>query len=183
MTVPYKYDSEGVKPPRDHMSRQFTYVIHGSQNKVPVHEIPDKQYPAVPMHSITNIHRSSFHAGTPQAAADKVSWKSDTTYAHVYRIDRDTIDPLMWKDTLDYENPPFQKRLRGIQPMLSESVEYRSGMIAENAESKAPKAIPYRNMGEDYGSTSFIIPKNIVGKGVKYLGTVKKTINHKGEWK
>jgi hypothetical protein len=49
-------------------------------------------------------------------------------------------------------------------------------MIGAVVDSKAPKAIPYRNMGEDKGSLSFVIPKNLVGKGVEFIGTGKSNV-------
>lgn len=169
MTEPLRnLEFHGVNPPRDHMSRQFTYVIHGSNDATPTHALPDSSYP-FRVEETENKHPSSFHAGTPKAAGFK-GQHSSQSYSHVYKIDRNVVDPLMWRDNL-YEDERFQQRVKDIPPMLSESVPYTRDMIAANAESKTPKAVPYRNMYEDKGSTSFIIPKKLVGKGVTYLGT------------
>lgn len=159
-----KLPFHGVSKPRDHMGRQFTYVIHSSDTKTPTHELPDSEYP-FRVEEGENKHPSSFHAGTPMSAGAR---RMD--YKHVYRIDRNVIDPLMWRDNI-YEDDRFRWRLRDTPPMLTESIPVTRDMIADNAKSKSPRAIPYRNMYEDKGSTSFIIPKNLVGKGVTYLGT------------
>lgn len=158
------------KPPRDHMSRQFTYVVHSTENPTPTHALPDSDYP-YKNERTENKHPSSFHAGTPEAAGFKVR-DSKVVYSHLYKIDRNSIDPLMWRDNM-YEGDKFKERVKDIPPMLSESVPYTRDMIADNSELKSPKVIPYRNMVEDMGSTSFIIPKNLIGKGVEYLGTAK----------
>lgn len=165
------YDSVSqAKPPRDHMSRQFTYVIHASNNPDPVHTIRDFDYPlGGVVGNEDNLHESAFHAGTPNAAKAR-NLNDEAMYHHVYKIDRNVLDPLMWSDNAG-ETPPFRYRLRDVQPMLTESVPFNRNLIDRNVNSKYPTVTPYRNMVEDRGSTSFIIPKKLVGKGVEFLGT------------
>lgn len=158
----------GTKTPRDHMSRQFTYVIHNSVSPTPVHKVPDLAYPHR-YDEYSNKHPSSFHAGTPRAARSITEY-APQSYSHIYKIDRNVIDPLMWGDDMHVDEQ-FNDRVKDIPPMLTESVSIKAPMIAANANSKAPRALPYRNVYEDKGSTSFVIPKNLVGRGVTYLGT------------
>ena len=163
-------ESHRDKAPRDHMSRQFTYVIHASREETPTHALSDMDYPR-DISADENNHESAFHAGTGKAARVR-NLNDETMYHHVYRIDRSVLDPLMWSDNQS-ETPPFRNRLRDVQPMLTESVPFTRDLIDRNVNSKHPTVTPYRNMVEDRGSTSFIIPKRLVGKGVEFLGTAE----------
>lgn len=157
-------DQKPWRLPRDHMGRQFTYVFHSSQTDIPTHLLPGENFH---YRDWGNIHPSSFHAGTSQAARERYGTKA----THIYRVHRSVMDPMVWGDNLS-EMPEFIERMRGVQPMLGESVSLDANMLAKNAESKTPLVLPYRNQGEDKASLSFVIPKRLVGSGVDFLGTV-----------
>ena len=152
---------------RDHMSRQFQFVVHGSSSAIPPHRLPDEN---VQMwnYKTSNVHPSSFHAGTIQSAIDRASGD----YLHVYEVPRESMDPIIRGDN----GPPVREArknaaLSGVQTQLFEDVPLYHPEIAKNAESDNPLVLPYRNNMEDLGSLSYVIPKKMVGNGVRYLGT------------
>lgn len=156
--------------PRPHMSRQFTYVVHGSSLKIPVHEVPSDDFQ--PIHA--NTHPEFFHAGTPRAAREAALSTArvdkDATF-HLYRIHRDAMEPIMYGDVVS-EGPRASATLSGLQTGLFEHHAIMEDALEERTKTNSPKVIPYRNYGEDPGYPSYIIPKAAVGRGVDYLGSV-----------
>lgn len=156
--------------PRPHLSRQFTYVVHGSSSETPVHELPPESF--IPIHS--NTHPDFFHAGTPRAAREAALASShidkDITF-HLYRVNRDVVDPVMYGDNVS-EGPRAESTLSGLQTGLFEHTPIIDDDLEKRAKSNSPTVIAYRNYGEDPGYPSYIIPKSAVGRGVDYLGSI-----------
>lgn len=139
---------------RDHMSRQFTYVAHGTKSFIPPHELEGED---------------AFHAGTTASAHSRmVQVGGGHRYNHIYRISRDAMSPVAFGD---YLNRPqnLEEPLQGVQEGLFESVPFNSS-DAEEYQKKSNLVLPYRNQEEDQGSISFLIPKGRLGSGVEYLG-------------
>lgn len=90
----------------------------------------------------------TFHVGTRKAAEERLAEAEElggiaTIYA--YEIgDKAPTSRQSWEDPLDRWNPV---------------PEHRTGRI-----------YPYTNIGEDEGSTSYVIPTKFVGNHVKHLG-------------
>lgn len=156
---------------RDHMSRQFTYVVHASDINTPPHEAEGSLI-SQRVHPLRNIHEEAFHAGTPESASDTGRYRA----LHVYKIDRSVMDPIVWgdEDILEHEGALDSPGVRGVSPQLFESKPLLNPQIDRNIRSKNPLVQVYRNAAEDTGSLSFIIPKGLVGNGVQYLGRRKR---------
>lgn len=139
---------------RDHMSRQFTYVMHGTKSSVPPHELEGSDI---------------IHMGTPTSAHNRmVQSAGGHRYNHLYRISRDAMSPVVFGD---YLNRPqnLEEPLQGVQEGLFESVPFDSN-AAEEYQKESNLVLPYRNQEEDRGSISFTVPKSRIGSGVEYLG-------------
>lgn len=124
---------------------------------------------------------SSVHAGTMQAAYDRLSEGLALTmedsdyesgeildsYLHSYEIPRNLIKPTMHmdphsssRDVLRHSNTS-RKRMK----MAPESISSHEG--GENR-----RIVPYINTFEDQGSTSYVIPSKLINEGrVKHLGS------------
>lgn len=140
---------------RDHMSRQFTYVAHGTLSPVPPHEI-EKGDP-------------NFHVGTTRSAHVRLAQYGDhPRYSHIYRIHRDALAPVVFGDDLNRPES-LDEPLQGIQQGLWEGIPHTS-KEAEGFIKSSNLVLPYRNEQEDRGSVSFVVPKNRIGAGVEYLG-------------
>lgn len=140
---------------RDHMSRQFTYVVHGTRSEVPPHEQEGAE---------------SFHVGTLAAAHSRMVpelLRAEPATFHMYRISRDVIDPMKVGDFIQEEKG--ENYMSGLQPQLFEELPFDSKSV-ENYMKSSNLVLPYRNHQEDRGSTSFLVPKSLMGKGVEYLG-------------
>lgn len=154
---------------RDHMSRQMTYVVHSSENEIPPH-LAENNNLILRERDYRNLHRDAFHAGSPISAKEA---GMGAQYRHVYRIDRSSMDPVVRGD--EHRRPSSQSMLDWSSPhvptpQLFEDVPLLFNDIEDNLAQENPKVQPYRNDIEDSGSLSYIIPRNIVGKGVTYLG-------------
>ena len=140
---------------KDFLSRQFMYVAHGTPSPIPPHERegPDE-----------------FHVGTPAAARSRMfdyAVNDRPSYDHFYRISRDVVAPVRFGD--DHSEASYDTQMVGLQPQLFEGVKYNS-KDAQDYQKSSGLVLPYRNNVEDRGSTSFIVPKSQIGKGVEYLG-------------
>jgi hypothetical protein len=139
---------------RDHMSRQFTYVSHGTLSHIPPHELEGSE---------------EFHVGTQSSAHTRMAQYGNAhRYNHVYRISRDAMSPVVFGD---YLNRPenLDEPMSGVQPSLWENTAFNSPE-AEKYQKDSNLVLPYRNQQEDRGSVSFVVPKGRVGNGVEYLG-------------
>jgi hypothetical protein len=89
-------------------------------------------------------------------------------YNHVYRINRDSMAPVVFGDHLN-RSKSLDEPMQGVQPGLWEGTSFDSPE-AEGYQKDSNLVLPYRNEQEDRGSVSFVVPKNRVGNGVEYLG-------------
>lgn len=140
---------------KDFLSRQFLYVAHGTTSLVPPHEREGED---------------EFHVGTPAAARSRMfdnTVNGRPSYDHFYRISRDVVAPVRFGD--NHPESTFSPEMSGLQPQLFESVKY-DDKDAKDYQKFSGLVLPYRNNVEDRGSTSFIVPKSQIGKGVEYLG-------------
>lgn len=140
---------------RDHMSRQFTYVVHGTRSEVPPHEREGDE---------------TFHVGTLAAAHSRMTpelLKAAPATMHMYRISRDVMDPMKVGDYMQEQDG--DNYMSGLQPQLFEELPFDSKEVTNYMKS-SNLVLPYRNRQEDRGSTSFLVPKSLMGKGVEYLG-------------
>lgn len=155
---------------RDHMSRQFTYVTHGSFSPTPPHLVDPNNRSGVDENSTDD----SFHAGTMRAAWARLGERANRGphYYHTYKVHRDAMSPIIMGDRKadQYSGSNLKSELRGMQTGLFEDVSMTEDDIRKNEQSDDPKALPYRNAFEDDGSISFSIPKSKIGNGVEYLG-------------
>ena len=119
---------------RDHMSRQFTYVFHGSDNNLPVHTLPGWNVGRQLDESEENVHPSSFHAGSQRAAMDD----RFKTYVHVYKIPREHMSEIVRGDTVE-DNSYADEAMHGVQSQLFETSPLKADEIADNAYSDKPR--------------------------------------------
>lgn len=152
-----RFESMGLaRRQRDHMSRQFVYVQHGTQSEVPPHELDGPE---------------AFHVGTPMAAKSRMSpelMRVQPAVFHTYRISRDAMAPVRFGDFIGEQE--YDKHMSGLQPDLFESVSFDKKAATDYIKS-SNLVLPYRNHQEDKGSTSFLVPKSRIGNGVEYLGS------------
>lgn len=77
------------------------------------------------------------------------------------------MDPMKVGDYIQEEKG--ENYMSGIQPQLFEELPFTDKSV-ENYMKSSNRVLPYRNHQEDRGSTSFLVPKSLMGKGVEYLG-------------
>lgn len=137
------------------MSRQFTYVAHGTTSEIPPHEREGDE---------------AFHVGTIAAAQSRMApetMRLAPATLHMYRISRDVMDPIKVGDyKQEQEGDDY---MSGLQPQLFEELPFTDKSVEKYASSSG-LVLPYRNRQEDRGSTSFLVPKSLMGKGVEYIG-------------
>ena len=124
---------------------------------------------------------SSVHAGTMQAAYDRLSDGLGSTmedsdyesgerldsYMHSYEVPRGSINPTMHMDPHTssknvLRHPNTSRKRMPVAP------EFLSPY--ENASDT--RVVPYTNTFEDKGSTSYVIPSKLINEGrVKHLGS------------
>lgn len=153
---PRRFDQSSLeRRMRDHMSRQMTYVVHGTRSEIPPHEREGDE---------------TFHVGTLAAAESRMApelMNAQPAYLHVYRISRDVMDPVRFGD---YKQEQVgDNYMSGLQPQLFESLPFNDKAVQKYISSTG-LVTPYRNRQEDRGSTSFLVPKSLMGKGVEYIG-------------
>lgn len=161
------------------MSEDFITVYHSSPLEKPPHLFPVTQ-------SLENFlggkrATANMHVGTIEAAlhrkmsmTDQISYhhflprpstEASQTYIHAYRVPKSLIDTS--QEYLDNAN-------------LSDSERVEKLTVQEfDNDPNLKKILPYTNVKEDIGSTSYLIPKNIVdelklpglGESVEFLGS------------
>lgn len=122
---------------------------------------------------------TSFHAGTMQAAKDRlraglIETINNSDYEegdildatiHSYEIPRSSISPKMHMDP-DTSSAQVLRHSDTSRKRMPRAPE----KIAES--SKPQQVVPYKNSYEDRGSTSYVIPSQLVYEGrVKHLGS------------
>lgn len=111
-----------------------------------------------------------FHAGTMRAADDRlddeishgVDWDEvGSGIASVYAYEISDTAPMskrVWSDPdIGFDRATYER-------------EGDDAPTPEVPEHKTNRIYPYKNMREDRGSTSYVIPSNFVGTHVKHLG-------------
>lgn len=121
----------------------------------------------LPPHAKENPRRSAtFHAGTEQAAKDRLDFWAQPgdvpSYLHTYRI-TGGVGPDTWGDPITDEE--YNKH---VEPQELGFLKPANRSVPENDTTTIH---PYVNEGEDDGSISYVIPTDMVGHHVKYLGT------------
>ncbi|NBX51903.1 hypothetical protein EBT25_18680, partial [bacterium] len=72
-TFGYRFEKKPLeRRQRDHMSRQFIYVTHGTQTHIPPH--------------VKEKGETSFHAGTSASADSRMAFNAPYHFKHLYRI-------------------------------------------------------------------------------------------------
>lgn len=120
---------------------------------------------------------SSFHAGTERSALDRLptslenklddyaheSGEALTASVHSYELPRSAINPVLHDDPDPWQSNRTLKHSTSSRKRLKRAPEYVN---------KGNQAIAYVNKFEDKGSTSYVIPSELVYSGrVKHLGT------------
>ena len=135
-------------------------VYHGSDSPIPPHELPDKR-------NIVGQPVRTFHAGTEDSARDRLNfWTQPGNglgYLHKYRISDKAVGDAIWRDPI--HNDDFHRDLPISE--LNALPEWDRS-VPEDDETTVH---PYTNDVEDKHSISYVIPKNMVGNQVHYLGT------------
>lgn len=177
--------------------KEFITVYHGSESSIPPHERSRRPY----WHedASSNTHTELIHAGTYNAAqmranssartASRYEKDADTLnrgFIHAYEVPKSMLD-VTYKDADSFPGP---KSL--LYVTYKDADAFPDNMIpAQDLKSKeglwevvhhaSPEALieknmvtPYRNMFEDIGSISYIIPKRLINsRMVGYTGSTR----------
>lgn len=155
-------------------------MYHISWNETPPHELEPVEF----MHDYrpgSNLHPDVLHMGTRKSAI-----QIHRTHLHEYEADPDVIDPVIYGDAqhvmekVDSEkitSPNIKQVMRGIQPMLFEA------MPGDPREAvRTGRVMQYRNLVEDAGSVSFMVPKSAIAAGkVRHVGVQDITEERRNE--
>lgn len=152
----------------DHVN-PYIKAYHISWDETPPHELKPTN-----VHRYEeggNIHPDVLHMGTRDSAMQIYR-----THLHEYEIDPSVVHPSVYGDAQNVQekaNTPgtdthrkVLEKMKGVQPMLTESITgdpreaVRTGMVT-----------PYRNLSEDTGSISYMVPKSAIASGkVRHVG-------------
>lgn len=185
---PYEPVTDAEAPPMEqtpelkahsHLGDQFVTVYHSSYYPTPPHRMaPPKEFD-----DYENTTPDHFHVGSIKSATERVIDGSPDSgpreYMHVYRVNAAKAHPVVYGDDPDLHWKGARrdlhiamKRKNILQPGLFEDVPLTSEILNESKS-----AVAYRNSGEDKGSISYAIPKQIVAHkdhdpsdSVQYLG-------------
>ena len=158
---------------------QFTRVYHSSDTPFPVHEIENPRLDKrVRLNPYGNAHPDVIHTGTEQAAS--TGPLSKRVFMHAYDVPSEHIYPVTFGDEehiMNEREDSYRKRMfkhsivkNNIQEGLFETVP-GDPLFAV----KTNMAIPYRNMAEDHGSLSYMLPKKAINEGKIIYRGVKNT--------
>ena len=154
---------------------QMVKMYHISWDETPPHELESSN-----VHAYTegeNIHPDVLHMGTRRSAI-----QINRTHLHEYEADPSEIDPIVYGDEQRLLNAErdfpegfrakdIKKSMQGVQQGLWETVTGDP----RDAVTKG-KPIPYRNLSEDVGSISYMVPKSAIQSGkVRYVGVTDLT--------
>lgn len=163
---------------------QFTDVYHFSNSEVPPHLVGQASAQIRNSKDVANApllagttDSPTFHAGTYQAAADRYDQIAvmGNGYYHKYRIAHhpSVMHPVTHGDPeYSYMDNPERKGRYPKQPQLWETTPV--------PETNDKQVMPYTNAVEDAGSTSYVIPHDLVAHNdtaaaVQYRGSAKTT--------
>lgn len=142
--------------------KDYVTVYHGSRSYDAPHRVDHPFIQEGYGHFSSNQSNDVIHMGTPEAA-----YSRGRRIFHEYQIPKSLLDVTYAdSDSLgsnemlnrNTHGPP-QQSLWETQIKTPEQV-YASGMV-----------MPYLNQFEDKGSTSYIVPKNLIHQdGVRYMG-------------
>lgn len=142
--------------------KDYVTVYHGSGTYMAPHKMDHPFIKEGFGHFSSNQSNDVIHMGTPEAA-----YSRGRTIFHVYQVPKSLLDvtyadsDIMGSDEKFRKNTygPPQQSLWETQIKTPEQVS-ASGMV-----------MPYLNQFEDKGSTSYIVPKNLIHQdGVRYMG-------------
>ena len=148
----------------------FIKAYHVSWNTTPPHELEPSNLQTFQEHE--NRHPDILHMGTRRA-----SMQIHRTHLHEYEIDPSALHPVVHGDSPamlevasskvpSYKTREIKEKMAGVQPELWESLP---GDPREAVGTG--KVFPYRNLAEDVGSISFMVPKSAIASGaVRYKG-------------
>lgn len=153
------------------MDEDFITVYHTSPLEKPPHLFPVTQ--SVESFLGGKKPTANMHAGTIEAAlhrkmnmTDKISYhhllprpstEAKQAYLHAYRIPKSLVDTS-------------QEYFDNANLLDSERSEKLTVQQFDN-DPNLKKILPYTNVKEDIGSTSYLIPKNFVESEVEFLGS------------
>jgi hypothetical protein len=155
----------------DHLNKdQMVKMYHISWDDTPPHELEPTS-----VHRYKegeNIHPDVMHMGTRRAALT-----IHRTHLHEYEADPSEIDPVVYGDEqwlLDVEKDfPENYRARDIKASMQGVQQGLWETVTGDPRDAVTKGrvIPYRNLSEDVGSISYLVPKAAIQSGkVKYVG-------------
>lgn len=160
--------------------KEFITVYHGSESSIPPHERSRRPY----WHedASSNTHTELIHAGTFNAAQMRANSSARTAsryekgadpfnrgFIHAYEIPKSILD-VTYKDADAFPGNMMPAQDLKSKEGLWEVVHHDSpeALIGKNM------VTPYRNMFEDIGSISYIIPKRLINsRMIGYAGSTK----------
>lgn len=153
---------------------QFVRVYHSSNEYAPTHELDMRE------RNYGNAHPDVIHTGTTQAAS--TGPLANRAYLHAYDVPLEHIYPVTFGDEyhiLNEREDSQRKRMfnhnivkNNIQEGLFETIPGDPKFAI-----KTNMAIPYRNMAEDHGSISYMLPKKAIKEGkIIYRGVEKRDL-------
>jgi len=160
----------GLMAASDHLNN-YIKAYHISWNDTPPHEL----FPSGLQNyrEEDNRHPDVLHMGTRKAAM-----QIHRTHLHEYEIDPSALHPVTHGDAahmkgkIEAVNRKFIKKMEGVQPELWEDVPGDPREVVHTGQ-----VFPYRNLGEDPGSISYMVPKSAIKSGaVRYRGFTDLTV-------
>lgn len=155
----------------DHLNN-YIKAYHISWGTTPPHERDSSD---VVFTYNDNVHPDALHMGTRRAAI-----QIHRTHLHEYEINPSALHPVtqgdspIMKEKTEKEGwraKSANEAMRGLQPELWETVSADPRQAVRTGQ-----VLPYRNLGEDTGSISFIVPKSAINSGaVRYVGVTDLT--------
>lgn len=152
----------------DHLNGgQMVKMYHISWDDTPPHELEPRLNSLHMWTPQDNVHPDVLHMGTKRSALQIYR-----THLHEYEADPSDIDPIVHGDSqiamsrTGGGDKYFNKAMAGVQPSLWESVPGNPYQAIRTG-----KVLPYRNLVEDAGSISYMVPKDLIKSGkVRYVG-------------
>lgn len=156
----------------DHLNN-YIKAYHISWNDTPPHEVAPSNLQDY--QEDENVHPEVLHMGTRRAAV-----QIHRTHLHEYEIDPSVLHPVVHGDSEamrgqssveGWRKEKVDKAMSGIQSELWEDISGNPVDVVRTGQ-----VFPYRNLAEDAGSISFMVPKSAIRSGaVRYRGVTDLT--------
>lgn len=149
---------------------QFQTVFHSSVSQTPPHLVtPNRD----DIEGYDNAHPDVIHAGTRQAALDITGIHGNRDFIHAYQVPAEHTYPVTFGDEQYLQNEPDKRNKRDARVVSTGEQEGLFETLTGDPELalRTNMAVPYRNMGEDVGSISYMLPKSAINEGkIRYVG-------------